>query len=146
MNFRKILIAIDDSAQSMKAARAGFSLAHDLKAMIAIVFVVDKSKEVFNADLGITTEQSKILLLEDAEKTIEQLIKMYDKVDSVVRFTPEGDPKQEILAISKVWGADIIVMGRHSRSGFERMFTGSTSQAVIKRSEIPVMIVPSELE
>lgn len=67
--YKRILIAIDNSAYSMKAAKTGFSLAHQLGASIGLLYVVNKSKEVVNADLGITPEQSKMVLLNEAEKT-----------------------------------------------------------------------------
>jgi len=142
MKYQKILIAVDDSSYSMKAARAGFALAHRLKAMIAILYVIDKSKEVINADLGITPGQSKTVLLGEAEKTIEQYIKMYDGIDKVFRFTPEGLPEKEILNIANEWKADLIVMGTHGRSGLNRMLTGSIAEYVIRHAEIPVMVTP----
>jgi hypothetical protein len=34
MAFKRILIALDDSPEAMKAARCGFELAHSLKAVL----------------------------------------------------------------------------------------------------------------
>ncbi|MES1161184.1 MAG: universal stress protein [Bacteroidota bacterium] len=143
MIFRKILIAVDSSAASMKAARAGFELAHGLKAMVGIISVVDKGKEVVNADLGITPEESRAALLEEAENMIAQFIKMYEGIAKVFRFTPEGIPEKEILRIVTEWQADLIVMGTHGRSGLSRMLTGSVAEYVIRHAEVPVMVIPS---
>jgi nucleotide-binding universal stress UspA family protein len=142
MEFRKILIAVDDSAYSMKAARTGFTMAHCLKASIALVFVVNKSNEVFNTDLGITPQQSKTVLLKEAEETIDQYIKIYDGIDEVFRFTPEGFPETEILSIAKEWNADLIVMGTHGRSGLSKLFSASLTDHIIKHAEVPVLITP----
>jgi nucleotide-binding universal stress UspA family protein len=144
MNFKKILIAVDDSAHSMKAAKAGFALAHDIKAVIGILFVIDKSREVVSADLGITPEQGKAALLEEAEKIIAQYIKMYDGEGEIFRFMPEGLPAEEILKIAKEWEADLIVMGAHGRSGLDRLLTGSVTRQVTRHAEIPIMITPRE--
>ena len=146
MKFRKILIAVDDSSYSMKAARAGFALAHQLKAMIGILYVVNRSKEAVNADLGITPEQSKTVLLKEAERTIEQYIKMYDGIDKIFRFTPEGLPEKEILNIACEWQADLIVMGTHARSGLNRILTGSVAEYVVRHAEIPVMLTPPKMK
>lgn len=141
MAYSKILIAVDNSSFSLKAAKAGFELAHQLKAGVGLIFVIDKSKEAINADLGITAEQSATTLLKQAEDTIEQLIKMYDGVSDVFRFTPEGFPKKEIINIAKEWEADIIVMGTHGRSGISHILMGSVAEYIIKHAPIPVMVV-----
>ncbi len=142
MKFKKILIAVDDSACSIKAAKAGFGLAHNLKADIGIIYVVNRSKEVVSADLGITPEQSKVVMLGEAETTIQQFIKMYDGVGRITRFTPEGSPAEEIINIAREWEADLIVMGSHGRSGLSRLMMGSTTEYMIRHAEIPVMVTP----
>jgi len=146
MTYKKILIAIDNSAYSMKAARTGFSLAHGLKASVGLLYVIDKSKEVISADLGITPQQSGTVLLNEAEKAIEQLIRLYDGVDQVERFTPEGIPEQEILNIAHEWHADMIVMGTHGRSAVRKMLTGSVAEYVIRHARIPVLVTPPGME
>jgi nucleotide-binding universal stress UspA family protein len=107
---------------------------------------VDRSKEVTNPDLGITPGQSQTVLLGEAEKTIEQYIKMYDGIDKIFRFTPEGFPEQEILSIAKEWEADLIVMGTHGRSGLGRILTGSIAEYIIRHAEIPVMVIPPRMK
>lgn len=144
--YKRILIAIDNSAYSMKAAKIGFSLAHELKAAVGLLYVVNKSKETVNADLGITPEQSRMVLLNEAEKTIGQFITLYNGVERIDRFTPEGFPEQEILNIAKEWQADLIVMGTHGRSGLGRILTGSLAEYVIRHATIPVMIAPPRMD
>lgn len=145
MKYKRILIAIDNSSYSMKAAKVGFLLAHSLKATVGLLYVVDRTKEVINADLGITPAQSQTVLLSEAEKTIEQYIRSYDGVDQIERFTPEGFPEKEIINISKEWEADIIVMGTHGRSGIGRMLTGSVAEYVIRHATMPVLITPPRM-
>ena len=146
VHYKKILIAIDNSAHSMKAAKAGFSLAHKLRSSVGLLYVVDKSKEVVSADLGITAAQSQTVLLNEAEKTIEQYIRLYNGIDHVEHFTPEGLPEQEIINISKEWGADLIVMGTHGRTAIGKILTGSVAEYVIRHATIPVMITPPGME
>jgi nucleotide-binding universal stress UspA family protein len=143
--FKKILIAVDESAESMAAARTGFALAHELNATVGILCVVDPSREMVNADQGITPEQSKTLLLEQAETTIRQYIQLYDGGGEVFRFTPEGAPEQEILHIAHEWQANLIVMGTHGRSGLNRMIAGSVADHVIRHAEVPVLVTPPGL-
>lgn len=144
MNFRKILIAVDDNDYSMKAAKAGFELAHLLKATIGMLYVVNTSKEIINADIGITPEQSKTVLLEEAENTINQYIETYGDIENVLKFTPEGIPEKVIINIAEEWEADLIVLGTHSKSGFEKLLKGSTTEYVIKHARVPVMLATQD--
>ncbi len=121
-------------------------MAHRLQAAIGLVFVVNKSNEVFNTELGITTEQSKTVLLKEAEITIEQYIRMYDGADEVFRFMPEGFPEKEILNIANEWKADMIVMGSHCRTGLSRMLSGSLTDYIIRHADIPVVVIPPGLK
>ena len=140
MLFNKILIAVDNSPFSLYAAKKGFALAHQLNASVGIVSVIDKSKEVFNTDLGITPEQSSTVLLKQAEEIIEQLIKLYDGIGEVFRFTPEGFPKAEILNIINEWEPDLVIMGSHGHSGLQHLLMGSVTEYIIKHTDVPVMV------
>lgn len=146
MPYKRILVAIDNSSYSMKAAKTGFALAHSLKATVGLLYVVDKLREVVNADLGITPQQSGTVLLGEAEKTIEQYTRLYNGIDKVERFTPEGIPEQEIINVSQEWPADIIVMGTHGRSAIGKILTGSVAEYVIRHATIPVLITPPGME
>jgi nucleotide-binding universal stress UspA family protein len=143
MAYKKILIAVDSSSHSLHAADKGFQLAHQLNASIGLLYVIDRNKEVFNTDLGITPQQSSTVLLKQAEENIDQLIKMYDGTHEIFRFTPEGFPKEEIIKRAKLWGADLIVMGAHGRTGLFHLVMGSVTEYIIRHSNIPVMVVPS---
>jgi nucleotide-binding universal stress UspA family protein len=145
VQFKKILIAVDDSAESMAAARTGFALAHGLNATVGILYVVDPSREMVNADQGISPEESRTLLLDKAELTIRQYLQLYDGTDEVFRFTPEGTPEEEILHIAHEWQANLIVMGTHGRSGLNRMMAGSVTDHVIRHAEVPVLVTPPGL-
>jgi nucleotide-binding universal stress UspA family protein len=48
-----------------------------------------------------------------------------------------------ILATLKKHACDLIVMGTHARTGVARMFLGSTTEAVLRSSNIPVLTIRS---
>ena len=52
-----------------------------------------------------------------------------------------GDPVTGILDSARHWGADLVVVGTHSRGALERFFLGSTAAKVVERSPIPVLTV-----
>ena len=51
-----------------------------------------------------------------------------------------GDPADAILAAAHDHGADVIVVGTHDRNWFSRLFGRSVAGAVVRDSEIPVLI------
>lgn len=53
----------------------------------------------------------------------------------------EGDPATALLALGRELDADLIVVGSHGKNGFERLFFGSTSDAVAHHWGGAVLIV-----
>ncbi len=52
----------------------------------------------------------------------------------------EGDVAAEILAA--VEAADLLVIGTHGRSGFERLVLGSIAERLLRQARCPLLIVP----
>ena len=52
-----------------------------------------------------------------------------------------GNPVTEIVAAARQTGADIIAMTTHGRSGVSRLVFGSIAEAVLRRAEIPVLMM-----
>jgi nucleotide-binding universal stress UspA family protein len=52
-----------------------------------------------------------------------------------------GDPVTEVVAAARETSADIIAMTTHGRSGFSRLVFGSVAQAVLRRADIPVLMM-----
>lgn len=142
MSYRKIIIAVDSSEYSINAAKKGLELARQLNAKAALLFVVDESKAMGNADEGILPDAALIVLKKEAEQTLDSLAKMYGG-DDLVKFMPEGKPKEDIIKTAQSWEADLIVLGTHGRTGLKHLLMGSIAEHVVRHSGIPVMVVPS---
>ena len=54
----------------------------------------------------------------------------------------EGAVAPEILDRANALAADLIVMGTHGRSGFERLMIGSVTEKVLRKASCPVLSVP----
>ena len=61
------------------------------------------------------------------------------RVDTVLR---EGNATIEILGQASVMAADLLVLGTHGRSGFERLLLGSVAERVLRKASCPVLTVP----
>lgn len=47
-----------------------------------------------------------------------------------------------ILKEAATWPADLIVCGTHGRTGLRRVALGSTAEEIVRRSSVPVLLVP----
>jgi nucleotide-binding universal stress UspA family protein len=56
----------------------------------------------------------------------------------------EGDSATAIADTVKSTGTDLLVMATHARSGVKRFFLGSVADDVIRRIDVPVMVVHRE--
>jgi nucleotide-binding universal stress UspA family protein len=54
----------------------------------------------------------------------------------------EGHPAAETVRAAEDLHADLIVMGTHGRTGFQRWVLGSVAEAVLRRAPCPVLTVP----
>lgn len=52
-----------------------------------------------------------------------------------------GHPADVLSALATSEQAEQIVVGSHGRRGIERLFLGSVAERVLRRSEIPVLVV-----
>jgi len=75
----------------------------------------------------------------------EQLLKIIDTHEKcgveLTALSMLGDARSCILDAVTKTGADLIVMGTHGRHGFSRFLLGSTAEAIVRTSLVPVLTV-----
>jgi nucleotide-binding universal stress UspA family protein len=54
-----------------------------------------------------------------------------------------SDVRREILEQARVLRPDLLVIGSHGRSGFERLLLGSVTERIVRKAPCPVMVVPA---
>lgn len=69
---------------------------------------------------------------------VERLEKAGVRVRHLVRV---GSPAQVILEVAKEHQATLVAMSTHGCSGVKRLLFGSVAEAVLRRSEVPVLLV-----
>ena len=58
------------------------------------------------------------------------------------RVLSRGLPSHVLLDYAEREGADLVVMGTHGRRGLRRLFLGSVAGEVLRRTQVPVLVVP----
>src|SRR5690606_10312416 len=150
-NFKRILIAIDDSPFSEKATQIGFNLAKTLNARVALLNVMDPPSTSYTGD-PLLGQQPLIMpeiaqLQDEASKAVlERCGKLWNGEQELTTVSQIGNPRIEILATAEEWKADLILLGTHGRTGFDHFISGSVAEGVARRSLCPVLIVPNKTE
>lgn len=142
MNYRKILIAVDDSPIAEKVASAGFQLAQQPNTEIALLSVVDTT--FLMTDGGVTPKEIAEIIKNDFKKSQQLLIDKVFKDYKIWTFVEEGKPYEKILKVATEWSADLIVIGTHGRTGISHLLMGSVAEHVVRHSKTPILIVPSK--
>jgi nucleotide-binding universal stress UspA family protein len=138
MNIKKILVPLDGSKNSMRGLDEAIYLARQCHATITGLYVIPLSKPRTDSQISYIEKY----LLTNASKFLSKAKKHaaqngIELIDSVVY----GDEGQKIInhAINKKF--DIIVIGSRGMSSIKETFLGSTSNFVLHKSKIPVLIV-----
>ena len=141
--YETILHPTDGSEASMAAADHAIELAAENRAVLRFLYVVDASSFAADDFSGVLLEN----LERNGRAALDDLAERAEAagVDAVTAVET-GTPHREILAAAEEWGADLIVMGTHGRTGLDRFLLGSVSGRVVRTTDVPVLVVPPERE
>jgi nucleotide-binding universal stress UspA family protein len=79
-----------------------------------------------------------------ALKELARFLALEEPIGTPIEYHVAEAPlvHKEIAAQASRLSADLIVLGTHGRSGFERLMLGSIAEKVVRTSRVPVMTVP----
>jgi nucleotide-binding universal stress UspA family protein len=88
-------------------------------------------------------DKLKVTVQEDLDKKYnDQYLSQIKDKTKVKIVTKSGREDEEILKFAKTEGIDLITIGTHGRTGIEHVLFGSVAEKIIRRSPIPVFIIP----
>jgi nucleotide-binding universal stress UspA family protein len=144
----KILVAVDGSTHSERAAAAGIEMARLYGGVVTVLYVIDKSKEY--APLGDLLSKAVEdpfaamgdMLKKQGEEAIKRIEDMAKTAGvSVEREIIEGYPADSIISVAEKENMNLIVVGYIGASGLERFLLGSVADKVVRNSKVPVLVV-----
>lgn len=136
--YQRILVPTDGSEGATAAVEEAVALADRFDAGVHALYVVDQTYPAAS---------KWDMLVEEQEETGEAALDAIaaagaDAGVTVERHLRRGVPHEEILDAAGDYDADLVVMGTHGRTGLDRVLhTGSTTERVVRLSEIPVLTV-----
>jgi len=138
-----ILCPVDGSEFATRALRYAAVLARQRSAQLTVL----TARPPLPA-LGLWTAPNLMLPPElpgEREQTFEafqQFVQRTTTLQDVRVLLQDGPVVGEILREAREWPADLIVMGTHGASGFERFMLGSVTEKVLRRTTVPVLTIP----
>jgi len=146
--YQRILVPIDGSATSERALQEAIKLA-DGKSNFRLVYVLE---EIYSLDAEAYTFVDYPALQEAMRNTGERILaqgakkvkKSGSKVESALLDVSGERVASVIDGDARQWGADLIVIGTHGRSGLSRLLLGSVAEGVARGTSVPVLLIRAE--
>ena len=136
--FKRILVPLDGSKNSIRGLNHAIYLARQCQATITGIAVIERPPvREFR-----TTQYPEKQLLKDAEATLE-FAKKHSAQNGILfeRKIAFGDPGYMITKFAKDKKFDAIVIGARGRGALKEIFFGSVSNYILHKSDIPVLVV-----
>jgi len=147
VEMKSILVATDGSRHSDAAAIEAVGIARRCGAKLTVISVVP-SEAVSPFDI-VHSEMQRDMITEKEQKAAEFNIRNIKdtakkegiEVEGLVR---EGKPYEAIVSTAGEKNIDLIVVGSHGRTGFEKLLMGSVTERVIGLSPCAVLVVKTK--
>ena len=142
--YKKILVPVDGSKNSLRALSHAVALARSFNAEISILYVSALSQQVplpdqvkgFKIPANSSTDPVSF-----AKKIIAETLKFVPAGIRVQTHDEMGEPRTAITEFAEQNSCDVIVMGSRGLGVIKGLLLGSVSTYVIRNSKCPVMIV-----
>ncbi len=145
---KTLLAAVDLSDASETVLALTGQLASQLGARVILLHVIEPVATYVPVGVAmdvIETAPPRII----EEDTKAQLAQVKRLGQSLIHAGIEVDPQvvvglsaDEIISRAEAGGADLILLGSHGHGALYHLFAGSVVTGVLKRSAIPVLVVP----
>ncbi len=157
--FSKVLVSIDGSDASTKAAEYAITIARSNESqLIALHVLFSQTGYAYSSGTfgGLVTPNSIKAIYDSAKQDSQQWFDMVrQKIADEEKDHPEKKPidfrtdvvvtatsvAAAIVEYSEQHDIDLIVIGTRGRSGFKRLLLGSITSGVVTYSQCPVMVV-----
>lgn len=134
----RVLVPMDDSEMARRALEYAFD-AHPV-AEIAVLHVVGGGSPMMGEAASVALSEEFEEGERPGEAVFERARELAAERDRAVETELAfGSAAQKILELAE--GFDVVVIGSHSGSLAERLFTGNTAETVVRKSPVPVTTV-----
>ncbi len=138
--FNHILIGVDGSEHSFKAAKIAGELARNIGTKSVSIISCFEPLSVYMG-AAVLVEQSVDLIV-TAKENIKRAVEEIGELDcEVITGTFEGPAAETIINIALNREVDLIIMGTRGLGQLTGLLLGSQSQKVLSQAHCPVLVV-----
>lgn len=140
-----IVLAVRLSQRPDPTAATAARLARQIGGEIVLVYVAEELETVpqLHASTGDDLDALRQRIVEEVDRDIVGYIEQnLAGVPVRLRIT-EGAVCEEVTRAAVEENADYLVIGTESRSAISHLILGSTTQDILKRASVPVVVVPA---
>lgn len=140
---KRVLVAVDDSAASLAAARGAVELAADLHAGLLAVHVLTDG--VVTEAIAAASGHPDLAARRDAAaaSVLKHVVDLADRAEVHAQTAQVfGDVAASVLQEARRWSADLIVVGRSARHRAGEPVLSDDVQHIIEFATQPVVIMP----
>ena len=140
----KILCPTDYSKTSDKAVRYAIELGRKVDAHVRFLHIMQPENiaEKTAYSYGVTKKAANYDAVSDEFRQL--MMDEKKKGLSADILILRGNPCDSIIEQANTWGADLVIMGSHGRTGLTRLLMGSVAEAVFHSLDIPVLLVKQQ--
>jgi universal stress protein A len=139
---KRIVVPVDFTDFSRRAADYAVMLARRFKARIVLVHVIEPFTYDINESMWVVDHYTALKAIGDRLLTQQQ--KALGRKGVIAQAVLlQGRPSYEIVEEARKRKADLIVMGTHGRTGLEHVVLGSVAERVVRLASCPVLTVGS---
>ena len=143
VEFKRILCPVDLSELSVRTLAYAGAIASWYDAHLTALHVVSSLTPM---DVRTGVEPVSMVYPLSRDEVLEQLRQTVAAAglgEGTVALTAEaGEAAATVVDQAVAMRADLLVMGTHGRSGFDRFFLGSVTEKVLRKAPCPVLTVP----
>ncbi|MCW1927705.1 universal stress protein [Bhargavaea beijingensis] len=136
--YEKIIVAVDGSAHSGRAAKHGATIAKATGASVDLLYVVDYDRSRPQEFEHVTKEELDSYIRDQLSEIFTVFSDMGIRPELQIQF---GEPGPAIVKFINSAGYDLAIVGSRGLNAFQEMVLGSVSHKVAKRAECPVLLV-----
>lgn len=138
--YSSILLPTDGSQEMAAVVDQALELASKCEATLHVLHVVDE--RAYYSVPEDARDRVRETLREDAESFTRSIAsRALEAGLDIVREIRWGDPAPGILSYATENDVELIVMGTHGRTGYERYLLGSVTEKVVRTAPMPVLAI-----
>ncbi len=139
-----ILVAVDLSGATERVVQVAERIAKPMSAIVRLLHVAEAEPDFVGYDAGPEVVRDQVAKeYRDEHRGVQAHAEALRQADiEASALLIRGPIIETILNEAQRFEADLLIVGSHGFGAMYDLLVGSSSRGVLKRSEIPVLVVP----